>query len=229
MPSWAIHLQAANLLYKRTKNMDKNKFIFGNILPDINNGYVIKEISKTVSHIITHFSVDKDFGNYETFYNKYKENIKNPLVIGYLTHLLTDFYFNDLTYSKKGLYNREGKFIGIKLNSGKDKICTKEEARILKTNDFKIYANYIYENNKIDELKYDNEILLVNDIIEEISIKENDILNTIKYINLHIQGKEKIIKEDTKEYKIFTQNELKEQLDLCVNFIVKYLDSKKWW
>ena len=46
MPSWGIHLGIANKLSQKIENIDKNLFMFGNVVPDINNGYVVEDISK---------------------------------------------------------------------------------------------------------------------------------------------------------------------------------------
>lgn len=126
MPSWGIHLKIANLLSEKFLNINKNQFMIANLLPDVNNGYVIKEISRKVNHDVTHYEKFKNLKNYEAFYNTHKKELKNPIVIGYLTHLMTDFYFNDLTYAKKGMHDNLGNFIGIKLNNGEIRICEQE-------------------------------------------------------------------------------------------------------
>ena len=227
MPSWGIHLEIANLLIKRISNIDKNLFIFGNILPDINNGYVIKEISHNIKHKITHYEENKEFKNYKIFFDKYQDKFDDSIVLGYFCHLLTDFYFNDLTYSKKGMHDDSGKLIGINLNSGENWLCAQEEARQIKTNDFKIFSNYIYENIKLEKLKYDKEILESSKIIDEINIVEEDVLKTIEYLNSHIEGKRKILEQSgCKCYKIFREDELKKHVDLCVDYIIGFLESK---
>lgn len=55
MPSWGIHLKIANLLSEKFLNINKNQFMIANLLPDVNNGYVIKEISRKVNHDVTHY------------------------------------------------------------------------------------------------------------------------------------------------------------------------------
>ncbi len=35
--------------------------MFGNVTPDINNGYVIKNVSKIIAHKITHYDGEKRF------------------------------------------------------------------------------------------------------------------------------------------------------------------------
>lgn len=228
MPSWGIHLEIADLLSKRIPNINKNQFIFGNILPDINNGYVIKEISRRIEHSITHYNERNDFKNYEVFYNKYKEKLNNSIILGYLTHLLTDFYFNDIAYDQKGIHDNSGKIMGIKLNSGENKLCEQEDVRKIKTNDFKIFADYIYKNRNLEKIIYDEEFLKLNNTILEINITKQDTLKTIEYINSHIEGKQIVLKEkDYKYYRIFNEKELIDYVDLCVNFIIEYLKTKK--
>ena len=133
----------------------------------------------------------------------------------------------DLTYSKKAIRDSNGKLIGINLNSGSKKMGTPEEIRKIKVNDFKIFANDIYTNKKLQKLNYNNNILLVNNMIEEIQVTEEDILKTIKYLNEHIDNKVTVLKEDdSKEYQIFTAKEMISSLELCVNFIIENLKSK---
>ena len=88
-------------------NIDKNIFTFGNILPDIPNEYVVKEITHHVSHVRTHFEVDVlivehmekryDLKNFE---EKYKSKFSNPLMLGYYVHLLTDYFWNDVRITR---------------------------------------------------------------------------------------------------------------------------------
>lgn len=60
MPTWAIHLSIAKKLNTKL-NLSKDEFLFGNILPDIPNGYYIKDISSITSYNETHFiPVDED-------------------------------------------------------------------------------------------------------------------------------------------------------------------------
>lgn len=226
MPSWGIHLEIADLLSNKIKNIDKNLFMIANILPDINNGYVVKGISQKISHKITHFDREEDYKNYKNFYEKYNKYMKKEHVLGYYTHLLTDYYYNNLTYFKKAIRDSKGELIGINLNSGKKKIGTTEEIRKIKVNDFKIFADYIYTNKKLQKLNYNNDILSVNNIIEEIQITEEDVLKSIKYLNEHINYKVTVLKEkDSKEYQIFTAEEMINSLELCVDFIIENLKS----
>lgn len=226
MPSWGIHLEIANRLTKKIQNIDKNLFIFGNVVPDINNGYVIKDISKTISHKITHYDGEKDFKGYRKFYLKYTKCIENPIILGSLTHLMTDYYYNNITYTTKAIWEN-GKVVGINLNSGEKIKCDKEAVRKMKVNDFRIFADYIYKNRKLANIKFDEKMLSVTPIVEEFDITEENANKTIKYINDYINQNKIIIEKcENKEYKIFTQKEMEDIAEDCVKFILEFLEKE---
>ena len=188
MPSWGIHLGVANKLSQKIENIDKNLFMFGNLVPDINNGYVVKSISKIVSHKITHYDGEKDFKGYKKFYIKYINDIKNPVVLGSLTHLMADYYFNNVTYSKKAIWKNE-KVVGLKLYNGEEIKCCEETVRKKKVNDFRIFADYIYRSHELSNIKYDEKMLSINPIVEEFDITKEDSEKTIEYVNSYIENK----------------------------------------
>ena len=105
---------------------------------------------------------EKDFKGYRRFYIKYAKYIQDPVILGSLTHLMTDYYYNNITYTKKAIWDEQRKnIIGVKLNNGKQIKCNKEELRKLKRNDFRIYADYVYKNSKFEDLKFDEKILSI--------------------------------------------------------------------
>ena len=88
MPSAIIHASVAKKINKVLK-LDEELFILGNIAPDCwRNGKNFG--SRALSHFLPDNAVDED---YHLFYNKYKNNLNDPFVIGYLVHLMTDFYW----------------------------------------------------------------------------------------------------------------------------------------
>jgi len=237
MPSWGIHLAIANRvinkLGKKLNEEEKDKFIFANVLPDINNGYVVKNISEVISHKLTHFEPKQYKGDYENkpgyinFYEKYKSNLGNSIILGYYTHLMTDYYFNNTTYKEYGIYDENNNRIGLKLNNGEEFIAEGEECRKIKVNDFKLFAYYLYNNEKIEIPEYNENMLEDIKNIEEINVTKEDIKEIIKYINECVE-KPKIIFDETiiKNYKIYTEEELKRRVDICVDFIIENIENK---
>lgn len=229
MPSWGVHLGIANKVLKNIDNIDKNLFMFGNVTPDINNGYVIKNVSKIIAHKITHYDGEKDFKGYRRFYIKYAKYIQDPVILGSLTHLMTDYYYNNITYTKKAIWDEQKEsIIGVKLNNGKQIKCNKEELRKLKRNDFRIYADYVYKNSKFEDLKFDEKILSVNQIVDEFDITKKESEETIQYINKYINGEKFIIDMCEKhEYLMYTKQEMENMEKECVQFITEFLKRIK--
>ena len=102
MPNWKTHLEISKRLNEKYKFNEKDfeLFMFGSILPDINNSYVVTGISKKISHDTTHFR-SKEVPSYILFAEKYKKQIddKNPIFVGYVTHLFTDYMWNNNFYT----------------------------------------------------------------------------------------------------------------------------------
>ena len=133
MPAWGIHLRIAKKINEKLKIKDYNNFLIGNIVTDINNGYIIKDVSKIINHRETHYYVENKANIGKTIYydierciEDNKDNLQNIVVIGYIVHLLADEYWNSLTYDKHGLFNNKNELIGIKLNTGADLIIDGE-------------------------------------------------------------------------------------------------------
>ncbi len=107
MPSWGIHLATTKNILEKLNIEDRNDFVFGNILPDILNGYLIKDVSNIVSHRDTHYDTyeQERFSGYKKFYELYKQNLDNKVVLGYLVHLMTDNLWNKEFYDKKAIFD----------------------------------------------------------------------------------------------------------------------------
>lgn len=229
MPTWGMHLLTAKKLNKKLKINDYNLFLIGNIITDINNGYLVENVSKVIPHKDTHYYVGKKnektgeimFYDVEKFIQDNKENLKNPLVLGYVVHLLTDVYWNDLTYAEHGIHDENGKVIGLKLNNGKELIGDGELRRKTKVNDFKIFTNYLYMNKLIDIPQYDEKAYDIAKSINCISLEKEDIQKAIHHIDVVKNG----IPSLKMEYKIFSQEEMLENIEKCTQDILKYLEN----
>lgn len=163
MPNWKTHLEIAKKVNSYIKYDEKsyNEFLIGNILPDINNCYIVKNISSKLSHSSTHFYPLHD----KAFYEKYKDYFDNPVIVGYYTHLCTDYLWNKDFYSKFKNVNN----------------LSEDDVRILKQKDFKIYNND-FVNNSIRIYDLDELIKKIS-IIDEVSITSQDIINVCDYLD----------------------------------------------
>lgn len=170
MPHWKTHIEIAkrcNEFLKFNKN-DYTLFLFGNILPDINNGYIISDIVAHIDRNYTHFKDNDSHKIYLNFYNEYKNIIKSPMILGYYCHLYADYSFNNFAYP-------------ILNNSESFNNYTKDELRRFKQDEFKRY-NTNFSDNNITIYDY-NEILEETKKINRVKIYKDDIIKVSKYLN----------------------------------------------
>jgi len=208
MPSAAIHMCIAKKILKK-KKLDEFSFILGNIAPDSwrNN--------EETSRDKTHFSDNKNHKNenYLAFYNKYKNSLTDPFVLGYLTHLMTDFYY------RKNVNNK----IMITIN-GENTILKLDGTPYLPANKHHMffYYNKVYLANrltnyynlkKIDITKIKN----INNIVSEVNF--DSITKTIVYLN-EVEIVDQII-----ENEVFDFDETLKDIESCTNFVLKELEK----
>ena len=143
MPGWNIHLEAGNRLAKKLQfsGEKRKEFLFGCLLPDINNGYANKVKIKKI-HEETHYAY-----NQKSSLNFYAENrskilAKEPIYLGYLFHLYTDGFFN---YDFYRTIKRH------KLGEGLNHDAKSE----IKHNDFFIYDTCFYHYLKLKPEDYE--------------------------------------------------------------------------
>ena len=230
MPAWVMHLKVAEKINEKLK-LNKDAFILGNVMADADR-YVIEDFSIKVIYDISHHAKGqmvngsaRTLPDIDGFINKYKNDIKNPVVSGYLVHLLTDYYFNYLTFSKHFINYDNGQAIGLVLKDGSKYLCDKEEMRISKQGDFNRYSKYLikYGSVKNTYISFDN-VKNYYKIIEEIPYTEDDIEKIIKYLS-NIEdifiSKEDELKSDN--YRIYSREDLDFYMDKCTNFIYEKL------
>lgn len=172
MPNWKTHLEISNRINKNYgfEGMKFKKFLFGSILPDINNSHIVKNISTKLHHEVTH-CFEEDTPSYLVFYERYKKQIenRNPLFVGYVTHLYTDYTWNNNFYTevKKRNYPET------------DRVTL----RIMKQSDFGVYNNKFeeccIEVNTIEEIEN-----LYNACLEisEVNVTKEDITRVIEFL-----------------------------------------------
>lgn len=234
MPGWGVHLAITKKILEKIDIKEKNDFIFGNILPDIQNGYVVKGISKIVSHKISHFD---DFpkgvyGCHKRFYEVYGDSIfKDTMKLAYYTHLLTDDIWNREFYKNKALIN-DGKIEGVKLADGTIKKGIHESVRDLKHSDFGTFSKYLISSGREITPEYDNLLVEKSNSIDIVNINKKDLNKVFEYLNLqnailkNINVNNFANKNIESEFKILSLKEAEEIFNKCVDEIVDELKSK---
>ena len=202
MPNWKIHLEIAKRLNKKFNYTQKKleEFYLGNILPDINNCFIVKDISTKLEHKYTHYQDEIEIPSYKNFEKIYKNKIyEEPIIFGYYIHLYTDYTWNNYFYTN---FNDNEKLRGL----------SHEEKRTLKQDDFKVYNN-LFIDNKPKFLNKEN-LVEKSKKIDRISINKEDIEKVEKFLD------EQIKTENT--FKILT----KEILDKMMCETISHFQEK---
>ena len=209
MPSWNIHLEAGNRLADKLKLSGKKRkeFLFGCLLPDINNGYINK-VKVKKQHEETHYAYDQ-----KSSLNFYAENqqkilAQDPIYLGYLFHLYTDGYFN---YDFYRTIKRH------KLGEGR----TREQKRTIKHHDF-----WLYDTN------FHHQLGLTADDLEPLAVRANEI-NAPEISPEDIKDIERILADDElndairgDRYQFYTKERLDNLLDdMLESFSNDYLEG----
>ena len=225
MPSWITHLVTAKKLLSRIEIKDKNSFLFGNIMPDILNNHIVRDTNVHKDYHTTHFTdeviingIKYDFPNPDKFLIKYKQKMNNPVICGVYIHLLTDYFWNKLSYEK--YFKDKNGLVEIKLVNGTTKEYEFDSAVKVKQMDFKRFTEYLKSNNSIDSINYSNELLYLSNEITELPLTKEDIEKTLVEVDRFI-NEEKV--SDEAEYRLFTQDILNEYLERSVDYIVEKL------
>lgn len=228
MPSWGIHLTTASAVAEKIKIMNKNGFIIGNFLPDAER-YVVKDFSIFVPYDISHFAkklkingVEEKLPDYMSFINKYKQNLNNPILLGYLTHLITDYYWNNLTFSKYTASNENGEVIGVLINETDFVGGDKELRRILKQKDFANFDNEVLQTKAYKMPEITNDIINELNVIEETKYNSTDIEKILDYLEIMIKTKKQANLEN---YTMFTKERINEYYEESIEFIVNILND----
>ena len=161
MPGWNIHLEVGERIASKLKlsSKEKEEFLLGCVLPDINNGY-INNVKIKKEHKRTHWAFEEKSSL--NFFEKYKEQIekREPIYLGYLVHLYTDGYFNyDFYRNIKKLPEYQG--------------WKREELRKIKHNDFWIFDSKFNERRL--EISDKKAAVLKANQIEGIEIDEEEV------------------------------------------------------
>lgn len=224
MPAWGVHLVTTKEILDRIDIKEKNDFIFGNILPDIENGYLVKGISHNLTHKESHFDQFPltKFDSQEVFLKSYGDKLDNRVILGYVVHLLTDNLWNKYYYERKVIYE-DGEIAGVKLTNGEILRGNHEVVRILKQKDYKIYADSLFRTNNFVEPIFDKELVKKANQIKIIDINEEDIYKSLQYIQ-----DEKIKSRNCSEidkYQSFDEEEIDKFMKDIIEEVIAFMKN----
>lgn len=153
MPSWSVHLAIAKKVSDKLK-IDKDLFSFGNLIPDTDKDC---KLSRYEAH---YYNKKLPYANcpkekmidLNHFIKDYKKHLTNTLILGYYAHLLTDYFYNGIVYSKCWVQDENNNIIGIRFKNGKimkvDIDDKTQQKKKYKHKDFDIYGNiYLIAKN----------------------------------------------------------------------------------
>lgn len=229
MASWAIHLKIAKEINKDLK-LDQNSFFFGNLIPDVDSNCKINRFETHYYNENLPFPKCPNALMIDTnkFLDDYKENIKNPLILGYYCHLLVDNYYNNIVCSNYWIQNENHEIVGVKLKSGRIKKINSTD-KILKGykhGDFELYGRYLFKDIELPIITSDKEILKNIKYLKNKFYTKDLVMQRLNYLETKfidfnkLSFKEKIIKHN---YKMFTKEKLDIILEECIYYVFEKL------
>ncbi len=228
MPSWKIHLKIANNIKEKLNIYeDKDKFMIGNILPDMYSGHIIKNMSKVIDYNTNHYGTNTIINgaqfclpNYEMFKNIHINKLDDIIILGYLSHLMADYFFNKYTYTNCTIINEKGEVCGIKTKKDEILNCNKNTMTRIKQEDFNSYGDTI--NLEKCNYSYTSDIFNSLEKLETFKVEKDDIVKLINYLNS--------LTMPTKTGKsnaliLFKKEKLDNLVDECSEFILNYINK----
>lgn len=164
MASTLIHICIAKKLNEYL-NYDNKHLLLGTIAPDISK--LVGE-TKQKSHFLTDYN--SNIPDINLFLSKYKDQLKDPFVMGYFIHLYTDkIWFDDFLPNKIGNTN-------IKLLDGTIINANEKEKVRLVYNDYTNLNVQLIDEYNLDLSLFYEQIPYPEDIIKEIPIDKLQVL-----------------------------------------------------
>lgn len=209
MPCHKIHLAIAREV-NRKLNLDIDLLMLGSVLPDL----------ALNDHAMSHYQVegtyDSELANPDKFFNEYKDYMTNPIIIGYLIHLLTDRFYNDYYFKNHCIFNESGIPIAVKFKNGK----VDKNIKTIKQSDFFKYDKWLLRNNLIEKFKSDKCV----DNVFDLSVAMFDKDKLRKYILNSNNDKPSSFKTRW-FYKSISKEELDSVYNNCIEYITNYLNT----
>ena len=201
MASLIMHIVTSKIIAEKYNLSDK--FIAGSVMPDI---YSKCDFDRDNTHFID--KSNDDLPNYQEFLQKYSENIKDELVLGYAAHLIEDYVWSsnfknkyvrktfpdssEVAYLKANTIQTEKEYlreIYKDYDNIDSYICNKYNISIeqIKNNISKYYTKY-GSREKLNEVLYlhefdinrKNTFITQEDVNEFIEISKEEVDKTLR-------------------------------------------------
>jgi hypothetical protein len=214
MPSHKIHLTIASEVNKNLK-LDNDSIMLGSVLPDLT---ITKDHGK--SHYQVDSSYEEQLANPDKFIAEYKSELDNPIMMGYLIHILTDRYYNDYFFKNHCLFNDKGYAEKVILKNGRNGYPIKK----YKQSEFGKYDKYLLKKHLV--AKFNNTDCVSQ--VKDLSIAQFDIEYLKKYVvnaNKEIDNPRLYKINSCFFYRVLSKKELDEMLNNCCKYIVDYISS----
>ena len=116
------------------------------------------------------------------------------------------------------------KLFGVNLVDNKLLEGGHEAVRKLKHYDSKIFADFLFYEGEIVEPVFDEKLVKKANVIDMVNINSDDIAKSISYID---GVKEKFKEAEVMlDYKVFTEEEMKQNMNNIIDEIIKFIDDK---
>lgn len=212
MPSHKIHLAISK------KVNDKLKLDLDSVMPDLCIGR---------NHTISHYQNGKlgieGTANPDLFVKHNKDKLNNPVMLGYLIHILTDKFYNTFVFTKFFIYDKDGDDIGLHFKH-KDKLLSAEKIKYYKQREFGLYDKWLLNHDCVPKFSgFD----CLNNVID-IEVAKFDKEKLKQYIidsNNDVDKVNFLDKIKHSVYRLTTKNELDKQFELCVKYMLNYINK----
>lgn len=219
MPSHKIHMAIAKKVNNVLK-LDLDSVMLGSIMPDVCIGR---------NHTVSHYQNGKlgvdGTANPDLFIKKHKKDLNNPVMMGYLIHILTDKFYNTYAFTKWFIYDKDGNDAGLHFKH-KDKLLPPEKVKYYKQREFGLYDKWLLNHGYVP--KFSNYKCIDNVVdLEVAKYDKNSLKYYIKEANNDIDKLNVFSKLRLYNFKLTSKKKLDRQFYLCIDYILEYIKNIK--
>lgn len=219
MPSHKIHMAIAKKVNNVLK-LDLDSVMLGSIMPDVCIGR---------NHTVSHYQNGKlgvdGTANPYLFIKKHKKDLNNPVMMGYLIHILTDKFYNTYAFTKWFIYDKDGNDAGLHFKH-KDKLLPSEKVKYYKQREFGLYDKWLLNHGYVPKF---SDYKCVDNVVDLKVAKydKNSLKDYIKEANNDIYKLNVFSKLRLYNFKLTSKKELDRQFYLCIDYILEYIKNIK--